>query len=384
LEVVRIRHSGYVIRCATCGAEFRGDLSPLKGSCPKCGGVLIVRYENPSFRVNPSSPGIWRYSSILPAVATRVSLGEGLTPVQRVGEVMVKNERANPTGSYSDRASALIASYVVSAGARAVATPYVEDFTRSLLYYLSHVDHLGRFAVVVPDVLSVPSEDISYFASKGVEVVRQPHPADFMEVDYLNPLTIEGLKTITLELYEGGVRAGNIVVPAETGLLAFSVWKGIQDLRDSGHDAGYEVVAVLVGNQNVPSLITASRNIRVVRVSGEEAYEASKKLLSRGIKAKPLSAASYYVGEILGNSVAIITAGFKQLARGRYVSEVKKMVREVLSRRSPMTAYEIWKERPAFTLRGVYRAVKSMEQSGEICYEVVSRGRRKVKLYRLC
>jgi len=383
--VGEIQVPDHIVQCVVCGARFRSNLLLHRGYCPRCGGIVTVRYEGLSFRVDPSGPGIWRYASLLPAVGARVSLGEGLTPIQKLGEVLVKNERANPTGSYSDRASALIASYIASVRAGAVATPYVEDFTRSLLYYLSHADHIGRFIVVVSDVLSVPSEDVLYFISKGVEVVRQLSPtANFVEVDYLNPLTIEGLKTIVLEIYEEGVEVDSVVVPAETGLLAFSIWKGIQDLKELGYEANYEVVAVLVGERDVPNIISMTRDIRVVRVSDEEAYEATKKLLGKGIKAKPLSAASYYIGENLGRSIAVITAGFKQPARGRYVSEVRKVVREVLSRKSPLTAYNIWKEKPVFTLRGIYRAVKSMEQSGELCYEVSSHGKRKIKLYYLC
>ncbi|MFN3268812.1 MAG: hypothetical protein ACK416_06105, partial [Zestosphaera sp.] len=87
----------------------------LQASCPRCGGMLSIHYGGACFQVRRDEKGIWRYS-LLPTFQTRVSLGEGLTPITVVDGVLVKNERFNPTGSYADRASSIIASYVRSMG----------------------------------------------------------------------------------------------------------------------------------------------------------------------------------------------------------------------------------------------------------------------------
>ncbi|MEM4848695.1 MAG: HTH domain-containing protein, partial [Ignisphaera sp.] len=63
---------------------------------------------------------------------------------------------------------------------------------------------------------------------------------------------------------------------------------------------------------------------------------------------------------------------------------VKKHIVEILSKKSPLTAYEIWKEKPIYTLRAVYKAVKDMEAKGELCFDIMTRGKRKIKLYKLC
>lgn len=84
--------------------------------------------------------GLWRWPVLVPGTATPVSLGEGDTPLVPPGpgypglgpDVLVKDERANPTGSFKDRMAATAVTYareqgfdtmaVASSGNAAVAT----------------------------------------------------------------------------------------------------------------------------------------------------------------------------------------------------------------------------------------------------------------------
>ncbi|MEM1732254.1 MAG: hypothetical protein QXU22_04345 [Desulfurococcaceae archaeon] len=87
-----------------------------------------------------------------PLFENRVTLGEGLTPVRRVEGILVKNEEFNPTGLYSDRASALISSFLGDTGATKVYVGYSEEFTKSLIYYLPGV---SLHAVASDQLLSI-------------------------------------------------------------------------------------------------------------------------------------------------------------------------------------------------------------------------------------
>ena len=364
----------FSLECLRCGwSEGYAERKLLQASCPRCGGLLAVRYEGARFQAQRGEKGVWRYSSLLPPLPVRVSLGEGLTPVTEVEGVLVKNERFNPTGSYADRASAVIASHVRSAGLGEVCAEYVRDFTRSLAHYLQ-----GAGLRVAASLLSVDSDDALFFASRGVEVGRACNAL----LRYASPLTLEGLKTIIFEIYERRVKAEKVVVPAETGVLALSLLKGLRDLSGAGIDAGYEVVAAALKGAG-PPLLEGVSNIRVVEVPEGELFEAYKKLVGRGFRVKPVVALSYHVAESLGGSVAVATMGYRPPPR-EGVSEVRKLVLEALSGGRALTAYEIWRENPLYTLRAVYKAVKAMESRGEVCAEVAARGRRKVKVYRLC
>ncbi|MEM3982785.1 MAG: hypothetical protein QXM71_08715, partial [Thermofilum sp.] len=343
---------------------------------PKCRGLMFIKYRKPVFKVKKNERGIWRYS-LLPFFENRVTLGEGLTPVRRVEGVLVKNEKFNPTGLYSDRASALISSFLRDTGAKEVYVEYSEEFTKSLVHYLTGVS----LHVVASSIFEMDPEDVMLFASKGLNIVHE-YPKDSTILHYENPLTIEGLKTIVFELYEKNVKAENVVVPAKSGVLALSLYKGIDDLSEAGIETGFQVTAATLKGLN-PQVLRNLRGIRIIEVTETELYEAYMKLLRKGFKIKPLAALSYYVAEITGSSVAVVTMGYKARTTGRG-SDVKKLVLEIVSRKPLVTAYEIWKEKPAYTLRAVYKAVKSMELSGEICFEVRTRGVRKVKLYKLC
>ncbi|MEM0376299.1 MAG: hypothetical protein QXI90_00780 [Thermofilum sp.] len=367
----------YALECARCGWMGVCALEALpRAFCPRCGGLPLIRYRGARFEIRRGERGVWRYSSLLPPLPVKVSLGEGLTPVTAVGEVLVKNERLNPTGSYADRASAVIASHAKSVGASQLCVEYVQDFTKSLAHYL-HFSGL-RVRVAAEDVLVIDGEDAFLLASREVEVSA----ACPETLRYPNPLTVEGLKTIIFEMFEQGVKAERVVVPASTGVLALSLLKGLADLREVGLDASYEVVAAALKGSKPPYLEGVA-GVRVVEVPGVELFETYRRLVGKGFRVKPIVALSYHVAENLGSSAAVATMGYRAPGR-RKDSDVRRLVLEALRRGEALTAYEIWRENPLFTLRAVYKAVRAMESRGEICGEVVARGRRKVKVYRLC
>lgn len=366
-----------LFKCLHCGYEVQGD-NFLQSYCPRCSGVLGIEYKEAVFRVASNEKGLWRYLSLLPPIRSRISFGEGLTPLSRVGKLFIKNERFNPTGSYADRASAIIASYIKDLGVDKVVAPYVRDFTRSLTYYLINIG--AEVEVEATSIFGIDLDDIIFFSSRGISIVKEVN-AEKLYIDYVNPLTVEGLKTIALEIYEKRVNVDHIVVPAETGLLAISLQKGLRDLQDSGNEFNSKVVAAKVKGFDSP-MLKGVQGIQVIEVAEDEVYEAYKKFVNKGFKTKPLAALSYYVAESLGNAVAVLTMGFTSPSKSR--SAVKKIVLEILSRRHPLTAYEIWKEKPIYTLRAVYKSVKDMEAKGEICFDIKTKGKRKIKLYKIC
>ncbi|MDK6029360.1 pyridoxal-5'-phosphate-dependent protein subunit beta [Ignisphaera sp. 4213-co] len=370
----------YRVKCLSCGYEkLVSDLLSIS-LCPRCGSVLGVNHSNNVFRVDLMGRGVWRYSSLLPSIPERISLGEGLTPISKFGSVWIKNERFNPTGSYADRASAVIISYIKSCGWSLFTSLYERDFTKSLVRYAQSQNMQCRVVALGMNFMDI--DDILFLASKNIEVSFNIDNEEKPFVRYANPLTIEGLKTIAFEIYESGVSAERIVVPSETGLLALSILKGLNELRESGIDINYEIVAVSLKNSS-PSYLAGVRDVKVVEIGDGEAYEALKNVISKGFNTKPLSALSIYVAENFGKAVAVLTMGFKTLSTRS--SNVKRMIIEVLlQEKRPLTAYEIWKTKPVYTLRAVYKALKSMELANEICFDVVSKGMRKTKVYKLC
>jgi len=105
------------LRCRECGRTYPAEALHV---CEFCFGPLEVAYDYDAIRADVSResiaagpPTMWRYAAFLPASADgAVDLGAGWTPLVRadrlaaelgLGELWIKNDTLNPTGSFKDR-----------------------------------------------------------------------------------------------------------------------------------------------------------------------------------------------------------------------------------------------------------------------------------------
>lgn len=241
-----------MISCRNCSLSF--PLSQFPYRCPSCGG-LFGYCEGLEFNladVDPTLPGIWRFKSSLslPEGAPILTLGEGNTPLvwsEVFGtRVAFKLESLNPTGSFKDRGTAVLVSWLVAAGI----TEAVEDSSgnagSSFAAYASKAGIQGK--VFIPEYASGPKR--TQIDSYGSEVVPIPGPrskaaqAVLEQVDkgsvyashaYL-PHGTAGIATIAYELVEElGESPGTILVPVGHGSLLLGIWLGFQALLKGGH-----------------------------------------------------------------------------------------------------------------------------------------------------
>ncbi len=365
------RAGGLTSRCVLCGERAEGLVS----RCPRCGGPMSLDLGDVRWEVRREVPSMWRYEAMLPRFERRVSLGEGLTPFRRVGGTLLKLEGRNPTGSYADRASSVIASYVASAGAPGWSrVKYYEDFAYSFARY---VGGISGVEVVIDDPTKIDPQEVVALVDAGAKVSFGPSVG---AVDYANPLSIEGLKTIAFEIAEFHPRADAVLVPAETGLLALSVWKGLREA-----DLNAEVVAVTLRGSEGPSALEGLRDLSVREEDPEEAVRGLVALARFGIRAKVLSAAAFALAEEVGGAVAIISAAQRRFpSRGRADSGIRSEVMRALGELGEATAYDLWGRLRRFTLRGIYKAVESLEAEGVLCARYRMRGNRRIKVYSPC
>lgn len=367
-------------RCIECGAQGGG--SPLY--CPSCGGLPLIEYKGAELRVDRREPSMWRYSNLLPPVGGKVSLGEGLTPVRSIGRgVWLKLETRNPTGSYADRASSLLASLLAQDAGSRVVVEYALDYTLSLAWYLR-----GRaiLEVVVPSPHAADEAELLHLALLGSEIRLGPEPRRAGAVRYASSLTVEGLKTIALELAEQGVCAERLYAPAESGILALALWKGLGEARRLGLEPCIgKVVAVVLKGTPEPSYASLA-GLSTERISIDEAIEAMIGLARRRVKAKLISAATVALAQASGG-ISVLTAAPRVgiPAVPKRESDLEKSIVKVLERLESATAYRIWLELEGrYTLRGVYKALKALEAKMRVCSKHIMEGRRKVKIYTLC
>ena len=105
------------LRCRECARHYPAEALHV---CEWCFGPLEVVYDYEAIASAVSRSSIaagpqtmWRYAELLPASADgAVDLGAGFTPLVRadrlaaelgLGELWIKNDNVNPTGSFKDR-----------------------------------------------------------------------------------------------------------------------------------------------------------------------------------------------------------------------------------------------------------------------------------------
>jgi threonine synthase len=241
------------ISCTNCHAAYPEQGTPYR--CIQCGGLYDFAGPPPfdPARLDPSQPGIWRYrhSFGLPEQAPVVSLGEGNTPLvwgQLFGqEVAFKCEHLNPSGSFKDRGSALIVSFLLSRGARLAAEDSSGNAGASFAAYAARAGLPAR--IFIPDAASGPKR--LQIEACGAEVVRIMGPRSNAAEAVLRavaadpglaygshaylPFNLPGYATAAYELVEQlGGAPGTLVLPAGQGGLLLGLGRGFAALRRAG------------------------------------------------------------------------------------------------------------------------------------------------------
>jgi len=253
------------LECSVCGTTRSADGLP--GVCT-CGQPLLVRYEaarpDPTLKASLQQRRwtMWRYREWLPLGSGEepVTLGEGGTPLLRVQrlaakhgfhELLVKDEAANPTGSFKARGLAAAVTRAALGGARSLVVPTAGNAGVALAAYGARAGIAAR--VYAP--ASTPPVILSQIRSFGADLVLvDGHIGDCgkaarayatetgaVDVSTLRePYRIEGKKTLGLELAEqlDWTFPDAIVYPTGGGTGLIGMWKAFAELAGAGWVGG--------------------------------------------------------------------------------------------------------------------------------------------------
>jgi len=239
------------IYCINCHQPYPDQGVPFR--CQLCGG--IYDFTSPSSydpdKVHPEFPGIWpyRHSFGLPDEAPIVTLGEGQTPLVWQEyfdrEVAFKLEFLNPTGSFKDRGSAVLLSFLVSRGIQSA----VEDSSGNAgASFAAYATRAGIDAsVYIPDYASGPKRvQIEAYGATVIQieglrsetsqaVLQAADEGDVYASHVYLPFGLPGYATIAFELYEQiGYAPGAVIAPVGQGNLLLAIGRGFETLRSAG------------------------------------------------------------------------------------------------------------------------------------------------------
>jgi threonine synthase len=253
------------LECSGCGVNYPPE--GLMGVCPECGRPFLVRYPLRDHGVIERAEvrrrhGMWRFRSFMPLEPDEdpITLGEGDTPfipvprlasALNLGQVWVKDEATNPTGSFKSRGMSAAVTRAVRAGARRFTLPTAGNAGVAAAAY-------GARAGVPVKVFaprSTPSTILTQILAFGGDLTlldghigdcgkasrAWASEHDAVDLSTLRePYRIEGKKTLALEIamQSNWTLPDAIIYPTGGGTGLIGMWKGFQELLSAGWVTG--------------------------------------------------------------------------------------------------------------------------------------------------
>ena len=294
--------------------------------------------------IRTSERSLWRYAAALRVDAQqRVSLGEGWTPLVRRPwghrEVAFKLEYLAPTGSFKDRGTSVLMTYLHAHGVPGILEDSSGNAGASMAAYTAACGMSCR--ILVP--ADAPSGKLVQMSAMGATVVPVPGTrqdvaeralAEASQYFYAShnwqPFFIEGTKTLAFELWEqsGFTVPDIVIVPLGYGSNVLGLHIGFSELLRAGEikrmprifgvqasncspfaaslRAGVDHAVPFTPQPTVAGGIASQKPVRVaevlaamrdtngglVTVSEEEIKKGLKELLSHGLYVEPTSASA--------------------------------------------------------------------------------------------
>jgi len=261
--------SKFIYRCTDCGKEY--DSAAPFYLCPSCSaaslpdapprGVVKAIYNYKMIRESAAGfDGLKnrQFIDLLPLNSTDSlpPLRVGNTPLYRFKELggkhlpfrlCIKDDSQNPTWSFKDRASAIVSAWAREKGLDSIIAASTGNAGSSLAGICASQQQ--RAIIVVPE--SAPPAKLTQIVMYGATIVPVKGTYDeafdlsvkateefgwYNRNTAYNPLTVEGKKTASFELFEQLDRQvpDRIFLPAGDGVILAGIYRGFEDLLHVG------------------------------------------------------------------------------------------------------------------------------------------------------
>jgi threonine synthase len=255
----------FIYECIDCGKQYSS--SETLYLCPSCSkennesnppkGVLRIVYnfseliqKNFLFRTIKKN----KFLNLLPIhnIENLPKLKVGNTPLyvfnsiddQKLPfQVYLKDDSQNPTFSFKDRASAVVSAYAREKGYETIVTASTGNAGSSLAGICASQNQ--KAIIMVPE--KAPIAKLTQILMYGATIVPVKGTYDnafdlsieatrefgwYNRNTAFNPLTIEGKKTVSFELFDqlGEAIPDRVFVPVGDGVIISGVYKGFEDL----------------------------------------------------------------------------------------------------------------------------------------------------------
>ena len=250
------------LQCRECARPFPAEALHV---CEWCFGPLEVVYDYDAIRAHVSRASIaagpqtiWRYADLLPAdPAAPVDLGAGFTPLVRadrlaaelgLGELWIKNDTVNPTGSFKDRVVSVALTKARELGFKVAACPSTGNLANSVAAHAARAG-MESFVFIPKDLEPAKVVTTAVYGGNLIAVdgnyddvnrlcaeLADQHPTwAFVNVN-VRTYYGEGSKTLAFETAEqlGWQAPDHVIVPIASGSQLTKIHKGFGELAKVG------------------------------------------------------------------------------------------------------------------------------------------------------
>ncbi|MEP2670871.1 MAG: threonine synthase [Cyclobacteriaceae bacterium] len=255
------------LQCSGCNKTYSAHELQTFAECEQCGNSpLIAHYEllegYSKQEIDSKERSMWRYREMLPVLDENniVSLGEGWTPMlvadrlastYSMKELLIKDESANPTGSFKARGLSMAVSKAKELGVACCIVPTAGNAGGALSAYCAKA---GMRAIVVmpshtPEAFK---KECRYFGAELIEVdglisdcakkvaeIKSTIPC-FDISTMKEPYRLEGKKTMGYEIAEqlNWKLPDVILYPTGGGTGLIGMWKAFHEMKELGWITG--------------------------------------------------------------------------------------------------------------------------------------------------
>jgi threonine synthase len=244
--------------CVNCGTAY--PEIGLPAYCAECGGVYTVTELNYDQTNRSDLPGMWKYKKLLGLVDMPITyLGEGQTAfVERKIDDRIfyaKLESLNPSGSFKDRKSAIVSSYLKKRGIEQIVEDSSGNAGGSLALYASAFGINAQ--IFIPEGTKGPKVEQCRRIGGSVVEVAGPRENAYLAVKEqcrktgaiyashaLLPFGLTAYAMIAFEIFEQlGELPANIYCPIGHGSLFYGIL------------LGFEAICKFLGKDHRPRMI---------------------------------------------------------------------------------------------------------------------------------
>ncbi len=244
-------------RCSVCNASY--DITPDLTVCPICAehqqkdqpltGVLEVELEGTlktQFTVSDLLPVEPEYFPPIPVGNSPLWQPENIRRTMGFDHLFIKDDGSNPTASFKDRASFLVSAAAKKFGIKDITLASTGNAGSSMAgigaaagqritLFLPEKAPAAKLVQALQYGATVHRVNGNYDMAYDMSLEFTRHKGGINRNTAYNPLTIEGKKTVSLELVSQLGRAPDVLfVSVGDGCILAGIYKGFRDLKKLG------------------------------------------------------------------------------------------------------------------------------------------------------